>query len=120
MNQVTQQNAANSEESASAAEELSSQAEEMRGLVAGFQLTNGNGSLKRLSTRATAETPPASLLQQKKLGTLAGMEPVRNGSGGNGGDGGGHAPLKTPEEAIPFDGMEVQPGYDDKKVLRDF
>ena len=39
MNQVTQQNAASSEESASAAEELSSQAEELRAMVAEFQTT---------------------------------------------------------------------------------
>ena len=38
VNQLTQQNAANSEESASAAEELSSQAEELRSLVAAFKI----------------------------------------------------------------------------------
>jgi len=38
MNQVTQQNAANSEESASAAEELNSQAIELADLVSGFKL----------------------------------------------------------------------------------
>jgi methyl-accepting chemotaxis protein len=42
LNQVTQQNAANAEESASAAEEMSSQSEEMRSMVAGFKLT-GSG-----------------------------------------------------------------------------
>lgn len=40
MDQVTQSNAANSEEWASAAQELSGQAEEMRAIVAGFKLTN--------------------------------------------------------------------------------
>jgi len=39
LNQVTQQNAANAEESASAAEEMSSQSEEMRSMVASFNLT---------------------------------------------------------------------------------
>ncbi|MDR2577670.1 MAG: methyl-accepting chemotaxis protein [Chitinispirillales bacterium] len=43
MNQVTQQNAANSEESASAAEELSSQAAELSNLVATFKLSGGSG-----------------------------------------------------------------------------
>ena len=42
MNQVTQHNAANAEESASAAEEMSSQSEEMRSMVASFKLT-GSG-----------------------------------------------------------------------------
>lgn len=40
MDKVTQQNAANSEESASAAEELSSQAEELQNMVSQFILTN--------------------------------------------------------------------------------
>jgi len=39
MDKVTQQNAANSEESASAAEELSSQAEELQNMVAQFKLS---------------------------------------------------------------------------------
>jgi methyl-accepting chemotaxis protein len=39
---VTQQNAANAEESASAAEEMSSQSEEMRSMVAGFKLSVSN------------------------------------------------------------------------------
>ena len=42
LNQLTQHNAANAEESASAAEEMSSQSEEMRSMVAGFKLT-GSG-----------------------------------------------------------------------------
>lgn len=42
MNQVTQQNAANSEESASAAEELSSQAQELQAMINTFKLTNAN------------------------------------------------------------------------------
>jgi len=43
MNQVTQQNAANSEESASAAEELSSQAAELEHMVTTFKLSNDGG-----------------------------------------------------------------------------
>jgi hypothetical protein len=39
MDKVTQQNAANSEESASAAEEMSSQAEELQGMVGQFALS---------------------------------------------------------------------------------
>jgi len=40
MDKVTQQNAANSEESASAAEEMSSQSEELQGMVAQFKLSS--------------------------------------------------------------------------------
>ena len=47
MNQVTQQNAANSEESASAAEELNSQAEELSAMVESFKIS-GSGT-KRIS-----------------------------------------------------------------------
>jgi len=43
MNQVTQQNAANSEESASAAEELSSQAAELANMVSEFKLSSVGG-----------------------------------------------------------------------------
>ncbi len=44
MDQVTQSNAANAEESASAAEELSSQAEELNGMVGQLQAMVGNSS----------------------------------------------------------------------------
>ena len=46
MNQVTQQNAANSEESASAAEELSSQAAELASMVSSFRLTTRGGMVR--------------------------------------------------------------------------
>jgi methyl-accepting chemotaxis protein len=39
LNHLTQQNAANAEESASASEEMSSQSEEMRSMIAQFNLT---------------------------------------------------------------------------------
>jgi methyl-accepting chemotaxis protein len=46
MDKVTQQNAANSEESASAAEEMSSQAEELQNMVAQFALTSSGSHAK--------------------------------------------------------------------------
>jgi hypothetical protein len=52
MNTVTQQNAANSEESAAAAEELRGQAEELAAMVATFSLTNTSGGSSRASSRA--------------------------------------------------------------------
>jgi methyl-accepting chemotaxis protein len=54
MNKVTQQNAANSEESASAAEELNSQAEELAGMVGTFALSNATaGSRAGAGSAAT-------------------------------------------------------------------
>jgi len=47
MNQVTQQNAANSEESASAAEELNSQAAELASMVSEFTLSADNNGIRR-------------------------------------------------------------------------
>jgi methyl-accepting chemotaxis protein len=49
MDKVTQQNAANSEESASAAEELSSQAEELQGMINQFSLTQISGGSRPVS-----------------------------------------------------------------------
>jgi len=55
MNQITQQNAANSEESASAAEELSSQAAELSSMVGQFTLTGD-----RKTNKATRSMPAVS------------------------------------------------------------
>ena len=63
MDQVTQSNAANSEESASASEELSAQAEEMQRMVmelvsmVGGASKNGAGNGSRISAAATAKRP---------------------------------------------------------------
>ncbi len=56
MNQVTQQTAAYSEESASAAQELTSQAAELQGMVSGFKLS-GRG-YSRPSDRKKLVSPP--------------------------------------------------------------
>jgi len=82
MDQLTQMNAANSEESASAAQELSGQAEEMRALVASFKLTGGaQGNGRRQVSRQAATPPP---------------------KGGSSPGSGGFSP-----NAIPFDGDEA-------------
>jgi methyl-accepting chemotaxis protein len=60
MEQVTQQNSANSEESASAAEELSSQAQELSGLVAQFRLAGSQRiAATALPARARRSLPSA-------------------------------------------------------------
>ncbi len=58
MNQVTQQNAANSEESAAAADELSSQANGLRGTVAMYQLSNAEVGR---ATQAMPAPPPRAV-----------------------------------------------------------
>jgi methyl-accepting chemotaxis protein len=60
MNKVTQQNAANSEESSSAAVELSSQAEEVAAMVSSFQLSRTRG----LPTRAGADVPTVAKVKR--------------------------------------------------------
>jgi len=73
MNQLTQSNAANSEESTSAAEELSAQAEEMRVMVAGFKITN--------ATRSARSTPPPVVARPPKIPIKkAGRDPLPLGS----------------------------------------
>jgi methyl-accepting chemotaxis protein len=58
MDQVTQQNAANSEQSASAAEELSAQAQELSELVGRFKLDHQARGVARPIARAQ-RMPPA-------------------------------------------------------------
>jgi methyl-accepting chemotaxis protein len=75
MDKVTQQNAANSEESASAAEELSSQSEELQQMVNMFKLTDEDYQLlgnnpDRLSTvksRQTISADPSRKFGQHHL-----------------------------------------------------
>jgi hypothetical protein len=112
MNQVTQQNAANSQESASAAEELSSQAEEMRSLVATFQLTNnGSGIAIHPSIKKIARTQPKLALQKRKHRASVGMKKIS--------DGNVWASSMEPKKVIPLDDMESQ-NDGDKNILRDF
>jgi len=80
MNKVTQQNAANSEESSSAAVELSSQAEEVAAMVSSFQLARIRG----VPTRARVDVP-----------TLA---KAARPNGGN-----GRPATVKPEDVIPLD-----------------
>jgi hypothetical protein len=56
MDKVTQQNAANSEESASAAEELSAQAEELQGMVGQFTLSQTDRPVIQ-NVKKTHDTP---------------------------------------------------------------
>jgi len=69
VDQVTQQNTANAEETASAAEELSSQAAHLQHLVAKFQLRNQHSavknSAKRLAAKPSAARLPGRTTRQK-------------------------------------------------------
>jgi len=71
MNQVTQQNAANSEESASASEELSSQAAELANMVNEFKLSTSGGMGVRRSLpppRPQQQRPVVAALPNKSAG----------------------------------------------------
>ena len=91
MNKVTQQNAANSEESSSAAAELSSQSEELAAMIGAVQLdrqTSGSGH--HMAAAKVDERLPAVQRTQQRT----------NGNGKNGKN--GSSSLK-PEDIIPMD-----------------
>jgi len=76
LNQLTQHNAANAEESASAAEEMSSQSEEMRSMVAGFKLTGSGEYIHTLqSSGQLAYLSHNPDLQGKGGRAVAGIKP---------------------------------------------
>lgn len=108
MDQLTQQNASNSEESASAAEELNSQAEELRRMVAEFKL-----SRKQMSATAAKQAQPSRAKETvdnptekpevvnrvKKMTSKSGNG---NGNGKKSGNGSKNR-IVAPEEVIPLD-----------------
>jgi methyl-accepting chemotaxis protein len=84
MNQLTQANAANSEESASASEELSAQAQEMRAMVSGFTISGQTPS--RPTPRPAIPTPKATAkVSSVKKGNDEEVFPLGNGSNGKNG-----------------------------------
>jgi len=90
---VTQQVAANSEESASAAEELSSQAEEMKSMVGSFQLSSGVGVAVGYGNRTTTqqrrpERPPVKVVSAR-------------------GKANGRGAMVNPRTAIPLDDSDL-------------
>jgi len=131
MDQVTQSNAANSEESASAAEELSAQAEEMQRMVRDLVAMVGgaNGKHTVLANRtlsgvqiqhAAATSGPVARLgaPQKRLQKRS--EAQAHGNAGHAGArleqrraevpvhaGGGHTVVR-PEEIIPLNDEDLQ------------
>ncbi len=105
MDKVTQQNAANSEESASAAEQLNGQAEEMRRMVEEFKLTAAGSAdawpgaeVKRKGRHPDfARQAPAAKPKKNRIREMA--------KSGNGGDGAKAVQAKAadPESIIPMD-----------------
>jgi methyl-accepting chemotaxis protein len=79
MNQITQQNAANSEESASAAEELSSQAAELANMVGSFKLSNTQNKSDAYGHTLKITHRPSS--QQKTQMRMAALSDGRKGTG---------------------------------------
>jgi methyl-accepting chemotaxis protein len=108
MNAVTQQTAANAEESASAAEELSGQAEKMEALVGHFQLATAPAAPRRdTAARAARRTP--------HRGVPAGPSPIRPIPSRGGSRHAVSAPMPPAPNATPhpFD-------VDDDDVLEEF
>jgi methyl-accepting chemotaxis protein len=82
MNQLTQANAANSEESASASEELSAQAQEMRAMVSGFTISGQ--TVARATPKPVAPAPRAfAKSNPKKKGTGEDAFPLETPSNGH-------------------------------------
>ena len=94
LNQLTQHNAANAEESASAAEQMSSQSEQMRSMIAGFTLTE-SVELSRLPGEGRS-----------------GHAPLNQGLPGKGGRAAASA-APDPRRVIPLD-------ESDHNILRNF
>jgi methyl-accepting chemotaxis protein len=80
LNQLTQQNAANAEESASAAQVMSSQSEDLRSIVASFKL-NGSGHFNQalLTGSQSGHKTSNPALQRKGIQSMSGFQPdLRN------------------------------------------
>ena len=93
MDKVTQQNAANAEESASASEEMNAQAEEMKRMVEGLaMLVEGTINQKRANEVSQTAVKPNYMKVPKLRSPIA--APVKHTSA--------HQEV-TPEQVIPFD-----------------
>ena len=100
LDKVTQQNAANAEESASAAEELNGQAQELQGMVESFKLTGGQTSdVKRETAKASKAAPVVSTQVHELLSKPKGVT-VPVAANGNG--------ISTPEQVIPLDSEDFK------------
>jgi len=75
MSQVTQQNAANAEESASASEELSSQASELASMVHEFKLSENHGSHHVVQNGNKQNAPQPPNPQNRRLGVIPDKRP---------------------------------------------
>jgi methyl-accepting chemotaxis protein len=95
MDKVTQQNAANAEESASASEEMNAQAEQMKDIAAEL-MTMVGGNLKTRASASVSEAPPKAVL--KKVLSFKGF--------GNKSDPGARA--ANPESVIPLDDKDFK------------
>jgi methyl-accepting chemotaxis protein len=117
MDSVTQQVAANAEESASASEELSAQAEELnkmvlelKTLVGGSAANDGGGTTRTVARKATEHKAHFDLEAMKtaaKKGNRkvakADVKAAAMASGGN-----GHETAQSPEDVIPLDSDKEQ------------
>mgnify|MGYP000997397983 CR=1 FL=1 len=96
MNKVTQQNAANAEESASAAEELNSQAAELQNMVAQFKL-----SRKTVINQNSTRRKPSQVSDRRGQKQIPVKKPT-------------NAYEVNPEQILPLDGISDD-DFDDFK-----
>lgn len=101
LDKVTQQNAANAEESASAAEELNGQSSEMQSMVAQFSLTN-RGEVPPPKTAKEFRENVHAMVEKKRKNKV--VEKVSH-------RGNGHLPHSTPADLIPLD--DDDEGFED-------
>ena len=97
LDKVTQQNAANAEESASAAEELNGQSTEMQSMVSSFTLTAGSQRPTISVSKAPANGSNGEPRHRTLATVKATVDAVQNGNG---------ASVKAPAAVIPLDGDE--------------
>jgi methyl-accepting chemotaxis protein len=108
IDQVTQSNTANAEESAAASEELAGQAEQLKQMIARFKLTNSDTSYSTTQTQVRHRTHPQRELSNTVYKVGAGVQRINgwgdgdvNGSG-NGNGKGKHSEVR-PDELIALE-----------------
>ena len=111
IDQVTQSNTANAEETASASEELAAQAQQLRGMISQFRLKNGKANANSRATTGQLRVGGNGGIQSQAVGAEARIA-VSNGSGkadqtangdGESDNGGTKVALEDPKDVISLD-----------------
>ena len=107
IDQVTQGNTANAEQSAAAAEELASQAGELKRLLGMFRLKNGASGMRAVyGGGEQTQRPLSSALQSPALRAVPAQPPVAGSGWGGMQTQGGGGQVSRPEDLIALDDDE--------------